>query len=459
MAAHFSAERATVSVPGCTPPATEGSPVGELDVQEEIVLGPDRGVGTAALLGSRRAGSWTGRDARQLRVAAQVVCEALCRFKAESELREQRIWLQMAMDSATVGVWDWNVPGDRVRYVSPYNPGGEGLRVRETQVSKSLESCHPEDLKVSRPDVERAITGETDAFSMVVRQRVDPDPDRGWSHIYSRGRVVERDGAGRARRVMGTFEDVTEAYLRAEADKERETAMAQAARMASLGAFASSLAHDLNQPLTALTGFLEGTVRLMSKGKATDSDVREALERSVTFAHRAADIVRRLRTLLQREAPLQDPVDLSSLLIEVRERMQRESATAGVEITTREGMDTVVVRGDGPQIEQVLVNLVRNAVEALAASRRRHRVVTLDARESGGLAEVRVSDTGPGIPASVLDRLFEPFATTKEAGRGLGLVVCHSIAEIHGGHLRVERSGRDGTTFVLALPSGSGGGP
>jgi signal transduction histidine kinase len=459
IAAYFSVERAVVTVPGCPPPVADKTSVSRADLQEEIVLGPDQGVGTVALFAPQRAGSWTDRDARQLRIAAQPICEALCRVKAASELREQQIWLLMAMESATVGVWDWDLASDRVRFVSPFDARGDGLRVRETEGSDWFEQTHPEDAVVSRPEVDRAISGETDAFSMVVRQRGGPDREAGWLHLYSRGRVIERDPTGRALRMMGTFEDVTEAHLKAQAEKEREAAMARTARMASLGALASSLAHDLNQPLAALTSFLEGSVRMISKGTATDTDVVEALERSVSFAHRASDIVRSFRRLLQRAAPLRDPVDLSSLLLEVRERLKREAAAAAVEIEVADGPGPTVVRGDSLQIEQVLIHLVRNAIEALGGTGRRPRTVTLTVRQAGGLVEVRVSDTGPGIPDSVVDRLFKPLATSEEAGRGLGLVICHSIAEIHGGRLDVERTGPEGTTFVLALPRDDGGVP
>lgn len=440
--------RGPASAPGATP-------ILEVPV---AVVGREP-IATIALYGTDRESPWTDLDASRLGLAAWTVCEVLRNQRVELELREKQIWLLMAMESASVGVWDWDVGNDRVRFISPFDEHGTGLRIRETEGSSWFDTTHPEDVVVSRPEVDRAISGETDAFSMVVRQRVAPGQDDRWAHIYSRGRVIERDPDGRARRIMGTFEDVTEAHRKAAAEKSREAAMARTARMASLGALASSLAHDLNQPLTALTSYLEGSVRMMAKGQVSDVDVVEALERSVAFAHRAADIVRRFRRLLQREAPLRDPVDLGSLLLEVRDRLQREAAAAGVEIVVAEGPDPVVVRGDGLQIEEVVVNLVRNAVEALRGTSGSSRTVTLDVREPDGLAEIRVADTGPGIPEGLADRLFEPLATTKEAGRGLGLAICHSIAEIHGGRLTVERTGPDGTTFVLALPRDDGGGP
>jgi two-component system sensor kinase FixL len=220
---------------------------------------------------------------------------------------------------------------------------------------------------------------------------------------------------------------------------------------------ASSLAHDLNQPLTVLTGYLEGTVRMVAEGTATETDVAKALERSVAFAYRASDVVRRFRRLLRREAPMADSVDLAALVRQVRDSMGRDAATAGVEIEIQEDFRGAVVRGDGLQIEQAVIQLVRNAVEALAGADHRRKRVRLDVRSVDHRAELRVADNGPGIPDEVAGDLFEPLTTTREAGRGLGLAICHSVAELHGGQLQVERTGPDGTVFLLSLPSDDGG--
>jgi signal transduction histidine kinase len=456
IAAYFSAEEVVVTVPGCPAPVIEGSSDIAPDVTEKIELGPERGVGTASLFGLQRTGSWTDRHARQLGIAARAVSEALCRQRAESELREQQIWLVMAMESASVGVWDWDLENDSVRFLSRSDEHGDGLRIQHTRPSEESEWCHPDDFQAASIELEQAISGEADGFSRVVRQRLRSDPDGEWHHVYSRGRVIERDATGRAVRIMGTYEDVTEAYERNLAEKAREAAMARATRMASLGVLASSLAHDLNQPLTALTSYLEGTVRLLSRGQAAEADVVNALERSVSFAHRASDIVRSFRRLLQHEAPLRDAVELRSLLLRVRDRLQREAASAKVEIVVPEETGPVVIRADELQIEQVVMNLARNAIEALEGTARQPRTVILDLGTADRLAEIRVADNGPGIPGEIRDHLFEPLATSKDSGRGLGLAICHSIAEIHGGRLEVERTGTDGTTMVLSLPNDDG---
>jgi signal transduction histidine kinase len=461
IAGFFAADRAVLRLEGEPEAGGRGSASapGETPILEvPVAVVGRKPIATIALYGAARAKPWADVDAVRLRLAAWTVCQLLRNQRIELELQERQIWLLMAMESASVGVWDWDLGNDHVRFVSPFDEHGNGLRFRETAGSSWFDTTHPEDAVVSRPEVDRAICGETEAFSMVVRQTVDPMQHDRWAHIYSRGRVIERDPTGRARRMMGTFEDVTDAQRRKLAEREREAEMARTTRMASLGALASSVAHDLNQPLTALTSFLEGSMQMISKGTATDTDVVKAMERSVAFAHRASDIVRSLRRLLQREAPLREPVDLSSLLLEVRELLAREAAAAGVEIEVSEASGPTVVQCNSLQIEQVLVNLVRNAVEALDGTNRRRRRVTLDLQEADGHVEIRVSDTGPGIPDDVMDHLFEPLASGREPGRGLGLVICHSIAEIYGGRLSVERTGPEGTTFVLALPRDEEGG-
>jgi signal transduction histidine kinase len=458
IAAYFTAARVEIVVPGVALAAGETSAEVEPDLEVTICVGSKDECGRAALFGSRRAAARRARDARQFRVAAQIVGDAICRVEAAVDLSEQQFWLLMAMESAAVGVWDWDLEADRVRYLSPSVTQEGGVHVQETTASAAEDWCHPDDLLDGwKQDLERAIAGESDTFTQVVRQRRRSDPNGPWHRIYSRGRVIERDPSGRARRIMGTFEDVTQAYEKELVEKARDVAMSRATRMASMGVLASSLAHDLNQPLTVLTGYLEGTVRMVAEGTATETDVAKALERSVAFAYRASDVVRRFRRLLRREAPMADSVDLAALVRQVRDSMGRDAATAGVEIEIQEDFRGAVVRGDGLQIEQAVIQLVRNAVEALAGADHLRKRVRLDVRSVDHRAELRVADNGPGIPDEVAEDLFEPLTTTREAGRGLGLAICHSVAELHGGQLQVERTGPDGTVFLLSLPSDDGG--
>jgi C4-dicarboxylate-specific signal transduction histidine kinase len=286
----------------------------------------------------------------------------------------------------------------------------------------------------------------------VVRSKRPPYRSGEWFEISSRGKVVERDAGGRATRIMGIHEDATEAMLKAKLEREREEALAHTTRMASLGALATSLAHEINQPLTALTSFLETSQRLLDNG-ADRQEVAAALSRSLELADRASEIVRRMRRLLRRGRPLLERVELPAALHAACDHLEREARAAGVVLRVEDEIQPTAIRGDRVQIGQALVNLVRNAIEALAGVDHEPRVVVLDAVREGDMVEVLVADNGPGLHEQVAERIFEPFFTTKSGGTGLGLVFCESIAEVHGGHVRLRRSGPGGTTFALILPA------
>jgi signal transduction histidine kinase len=380
--------------------------------------------------------------------------------RAESELQDSREWLLTALESAKIGVWDWDVATDKVRYISPFSaPAGNTLELHETTGDNWFHTTHPEDIQAARAQIDGAIAGEADEYAFTVRTAGPGGGGAQWRQIYSRGRVVSRDRRGRATRLVGAYEDVTKAMRDQDVEREREATLAHATKLAALGALASSLAHEINQPLAALTSFLDASTRLLAKGESHRDEVADALQRSAAQAEKASEIVRRLRRLLRRERPLLEAIELPDLFHATCDQLRREARAAGVELEVAAASEPVSFRGDRVQIEQVLVNLVRNAIEALAGGDGRAKVVTLSARRSGSFVELRVADNGPGVAEADADRLFEPFFTTKSGGSGLGLVICESIAEIHGGRIRFEpRPGGPGACFVLELPERQEGG-
>jgi C4-dicarboxylate-specific signal transduction histidine kinase len=236
-------------------------------------------------------------------------------------------------------------------------------------------------------------------------------------------------------------------------ERERDLALEQATRSAALGTLATSLAHELNQPLAALTGFVQAAARLLAARDDQPAEVKEALRRSTELAEKASEIVRRMRRLVQHQSPELEPIDLHRLMAGVLELLRRDATAAGVELVERPTEGSVRVLGDRIQVEQVLVNLVRNGIEAAATREGGPRQVVLEARSAQRRIELRVTDTGPGIRADVLSRLFEPFVTTRPSGTGLGLTICRSIVEAHAGAIRVERTGPEGTCVLVSLPA------
>jgi len=406
----------------------------------------------SALVAERPGREWRAAEVRRLRLVAALIAAALRQSEAEFELRESQIWLYLAMESATFGTWDWHIPTDRVRYTAPFDRTRGTPEIRETEGGDWFRVTHPDDIPAARAEVERAIAGESDGFAFAVRSQHPPYRAGEWIWFYSRGRVVERDASGRATRIMGVHEDVSESKRKEAAERAREERFAQASRLLALSALTSSIAHEINQPLAAMTGFLQSARRLLDQGEGRREEVIAALDRSVALGERAAEIVRRLRRLLRREQPLRERIEVPALLADVRDQLQREARAAGVELRVAETPALPELRGDRIQIEQALINLGRNAIEELAGRGEGPRVVTLDAEADERWARLRVADTGPGIPESSRRRLFQPFHSTKSSGSGLGLVICESIAELHGGRARLERSGPEGSAFLLELP-------
>jgi C4-dicarboxylate-specific signal transduction histidine kinase len=230
-----------------------------------------------------------------------------------------------------------------------------------------------------------------------------------------------------------------------------------AARVTAAGQMAAALAHELSQPLTAVINSVNATKRLLTRGDRTSLlTALEVTDEAVEQALRAGEIVRSLRQFLERHEKERRIELIPALIEEASVLALRSIAPLAVHITfefEESARGTFVNR---VQIQQVLVNLIRNAAEAMTDQDARE--VTLTTRTLGdGMIEVAVTDSGPGIPDNIADRLFEPFVSTKQDGMGLGLSILRSIIEAHDGQLIVEPSPGGGTSFRFTLPSDGSG--
>jgi C4-dicarboxylate-specific signal transduction histidine kinase len=223
-------------------------------------------------------------------------------------------------------------------------------------------------------------------------------------------------------------------------------------RVAVLGELTGALAHELNQPLTAVLSNAEAGRFIVDTDTPDLSIVREILRDIVTQSRRAADVIRSLRTLLQKEKVELQALNLNQL---VRETMNLEKSTliARKVVPILElSAEIPAVKADRVQLQQVLLNLIMNACQAMAEQGVERRRLVLRTTGEGGVARVYIQDTGPGIPEEKLERVFEPFFTTKPEGLGLGLSICRSIAVAHSGSLRAANHADGGAIFELTLP-------
>lgn len=262
------------------------------------------------------------------------------------------------------------------------------------------------------------------------------------------GRVI---GASKVARDVTAAHKAEAALRQAEARlQEQHRALLHAARLGELGQMAATLAHEINQPLSAVTNYLRGSQRLLSLDPLGNQPrIEDALRRAADQAIRAGDVIRRLRSFAKPSVGRQGPVSIREILEDAASLATIDARQRGVNISLNNLPPEALVIADRIEIQQVLLNLIRNALEAMEGQARRE--LRLGAATALEMTEVAVSDTGPGLAQEVREHLFEPFVTTKVDGMGIGLSICRSIVENHGGRFWAEDNSEGGTTFRFTL--------
>jgi len=278
----------------------------------------------------------------------------------------------------------------------------------------------------------RSLERETQIGDEVYSLLVVPIPELGYANIYGR--------------------DIT-AIRRAEQESRRHQAeLVHVCRLSTMGEVATGMAHEINQPLSAIVNFANGCSRRLQGHSGQRQELVDAMGQITLQARRASEIIRRLRALVGKQPPIRSQVDLNHLVREVRSFVEFDTDKMDFTIELELWPGGITVDVDLIQIEQVLLNLVRNALDALQEIPPPARRLTLRTRLVGDQAEVRVRDSGPGIAPERMSSLFEPFFTTKESGMGMGLPISRTILENHEGSIRAESVPQEGATFRVRLP-------
>jgi len=230
----------------------------------------------------------------------------------------------------------------------------------------------------------------------------------------------------------------------------------QVSRMATIGEMAAGVAHELNQPLTAIANYAQACDRLLARPGIDPLELQEALREIVAQASRAGDIIRRLRRLARSQHSEHVPADLNALVGEMTDLVMSDARLHGVLLSIELAEKLPAVLVDSAQIQHVILNFVRNSLEALAArAAPAGRLVIRTSLTPQREAELAVIDNGPGLAPEVLERLFDPFFSTKESGTGLGLAISNTIARAHGGSVGYRPNEPDGACFYILLPTQS----
>jgi C4-dicarboxylate-specific signal transduction histidine kinase len=235
------------------------------------------------------------------------------------------------------------------------------------------------------------------------------------------------------------------------------TELARVARITTIGELTASIAHEVNQPLAAVVANADACVAWLSREQPDLVEARAAAERATQGATRASEVIARIRSLISKATPEKSRVQINQVVEQTAALAAGQASKNNVAIEFQLSPDVPNVLGDSIQLQQVVLNLIVNGIEAMnSVADRPRKLVIRTQPQSGGQIRVSVQDSGVGVTADVMGRLFEPFFTTRAKGMGMGLPISRSIIEAHGGKLWAESNGSGGAIFSFTLPSGDG---
>lgn len=310
-----------------------------------------------------------------------------------------------------------------------------------------LAIAHPEDV----PILERRSHALLSGRSIVSEFRIlTADGRTCW--LCDHARPLWCDESRRAVRILGAAQDVTERKQAEDEARRHQASLAQVSRLSTMGELAGQLAHELNQPLCTIVGNAQTAQRLLNAPTPSMTEIREALADVVAYGKHAGDVIRRLRSFLRQE-PQIVVLNIQRLIEEVADLAEADARQHHARLRFELAENLPALRGDPIQLQQVLLNLVRNGLEAMTNTDEPHELIVRARSPKVNEVMISVSDSGTGLTEDVAARLFETFFTTKPTGLGLGLPISRSIVEAHGGHLSATANPDRGTTFSFMLPA------
>lgn len=364
---------------------------------------------------------------------------------AERVTREAEERMTFAAASASIGLWQFSGSGgdfwgtDYCRSMFGFDPA---FRPAWNDI---LFRAHAEDRDLINRTIEEA---KQSALAATCEFRVDVNGATRWLTMSAR---VERDENERPARISGLFSDITaRKTVEAEVELQRRE-LAHLMRVSVMGELSGALAHELNQPLTAILANAEAARRMLAKRNPVIADVVEALDDIVKDDNRAGEVIQRLRRLLKKGDHKSEPIDLNELLASSLRLVHSQLIARKIRVQINFEGDLPLPIGDAVQLQQVFLNVIMNAIEAMGGMSTPWRVLRVETRLASEKVEVEIADQGPGLTEEQQKRIFEPFYSTKDHGLGLGLAICSTIVRSHAGQIKVYDNGH-GATVVVSLP-------
>jgi PAS domain S-box-containing protein len=403
----------------------------------------------------RKDGSslWVRENAKAVRrldhqLIVLIACEDVTeRKEAENALRQSEMYLAEAQRLSRTGSFGWRVASGEIIWSE------ETFRMFGYDKAPSIKHAtvfqrvHPDDRARVEQTIDRASRDGKD-FAHGYRLLM---PDGSIKHVHATAHAVT-DASGEIE-FVGAVTDVT-SRRRAEAElHEAQANLAHVTRVTALGELAASIAHEVNQPLAAVVTNAAACLRWLDREPANLKEARGAVQSIVKDGNRAGDVIQRVRALANKTADQKAPLDINEVVNEVISLAQHELSSHRVALRLELAPALPLVLADRIQLQQVILNLVINAIEAMQPVKDRPRELVIRTRQDEtGEVLVTVRDCGVGVAAENADRLFDAFFTTKSSGMGMGLSICRSIVNAHGGRLSASGNAGPGATFQFTLP-------
>ncbi len=371
------------------------------------------------------------------------------RKRAEEALRRSETFLAEGQRISHTGSWGWNIATGKLEWSEEHRRiFGFDPNAAEPTFQLFLERIHPEDQSLVRQIMDEAIR-ERSGFSLEFRIVL---PDGSIKHLHGMGRPV-LSTTGNVDDYIGTTMDITERKRGEDALRAAQADLTRVARLTTIGELAASIAHEINQPLGAIVANGNACLRWLAKDQPQLDDARRAAERIVRDGHRAGDIVKSIRSLLGTSAPDMTEIDINDAIREVLILTRSELHEHNIALETELSDGLAPIMGDRVRLQQVILNLMMNAIEAMSGNTNEPRVLRVQSRgDEQGAVLITIEDSGPGIAPEIMERLFEAFFTTKHSGMGMGLSICRSIVNAHGGRLWVSPASPQGAVFQFTVP-------
>jgi len=371
------------------------------------------------------------------------------RRRAEDALKRSEAFLAEGQRLSRVGSFSWRLDTDEITFSEELYRIFEFDCDAAVMLEQIVGRVHPEDVPLLSEKMELARRNIND-HDYAIRLRM---PDGRVKYLRTKSYGI-RDRDGRLEHV-GAIQDATEHRLSEEALAKVSSELAHVTRVSSLGVLTASIAHEINQPLSGIVTNASTCLRMLAADPPNVDGARETARRTIRDGNRASDVITRLRALCSKKETTIESLDLNEAIREVIALSLSELQRNRVILRTELADDLPLITGDRVQLQQVVLNLLRNASDAMSAvdDRPRHMVITTE-REEGDRVRLTVQDAGVGLDPQAMDRLFEAFYTTKNDGMGMGLSVSRSIIERHHGRLWAAPNDGPGATFSFSIPCG-----